>query len=225
MSPRFFHYLKIVAAVHVVIAVVAITVSSWRGCLRKKDAAPLPVEFIVEAPRVAATPELPPEKILPPKLPDPVKPPSKPDKPKKPRPRKKIKVSDKIVERRTGPPPKKPMSDKKIKELLSKGAKLGDHTSIPDDEARCLARIHDVLYTAWIDRPSAVDVGDAVSKVRFDLTGDGSIKAREMVKKSGNPTMDSSVMKAANAVVRITGLSAAFLDRHDHNVTVSFRLE
>ena len=55
MSPRFYHYLKIVAAVHVVIAVVAIAISGWRGCFRNKEVVPLPIEFVVEAPRAAET--------------------------------------------------------------------------------------------------------------------------------------------------------------------------
>lgn len=220
MSPRFYHYLKIVAAVHVVIAVIAIAVSGWRGCVKKEEIVSLPVEFMVEAPHTPSEPEPVRPAALPP---EPVKKPKKVEPPKKPR--KRIKVSDKVVQRPTAPPPKKTLTDKEIEELLAKGAKLGEKTSIPDDEARCLARIHDVLYTAWMDRPSAADVGDAVSKVRFRFGKDGAIRNRELVGKSGNPTMDGSVMNAANSVARITGLSAAFLDRHDYSVTVSFRLE
>jgi len=217
--------------VHLVILVTALAVSGWRGCLQKRETRPMPIEFMVAAapPPTAAEVVTPPPVPPPPEPPKAVKPPGKPEKPKetkKPKKKKKkIRVSDKVVQRPAGPPPKKTLSDDEIKKLLARGARIGDRTTIPDDEARCLARIHDVLYTAWTDRPSAADVGDAVSKVEFGLTKDGGVKSRRMVQKSGNPTMDASVMKAAGSVVRISGLSPAFLDRHGYSVTVSFRLE
>ncbi|MCK5849587.1 MAG: TonB family protein [Kiritimatiellae bacterium] len=224
MNRHFSNCFKVVATVHVTVAVVVLLASTWQGCVARKKDVVMPVAFVVETPVAAVVP---PVNYTPPRKEPVAKPVPKPiKKRKKPRRKKKpVKVSDKVVSRSVKKPQTKSLSKKDIRKMLADGAKLGDKTSVPNDEGKCLGRIHNALYRAWVDRPSADGAEGAAPEVKFRFANNGRILSSELVKGSGNPLMDDSVMKAAKAVSRINGLSRDFLNRHRHVITVAFRLE
>lgn len=211
MNSRFFHYLKIVAAVHVGVVVVLMVVSGWRGFPRKKSAVMVPVEFVVEVPAPpAVVHEQVPENAL--------------EQESKQSREKPIERSHTKIRRKSdGKPSQRQLSQEEIRKLLAKGARAGDHTSIPGDDTRYFEIVRQTLYKAWA-QPSAEEVGDAVAEVSIRLRRDGQIIDRNMERESGNAVMDASVMEAVNSVQRITGLSSAFLIRHEA-ITVSFKVE
>ena len=216
MNRYFLHHVRIVAAVHVGVLLVLVALSGWRSLFRKKQETMLPVEFVVEAPadvrKDVRMPEDPPLKPIPAPKPTP--------EPK----RKPIERSTKRISRTPAATQKSPApSREEIEKLLARGAKISDHTLVPNDDAQCYERIRQVLYQAW-DQPSALEVGDAEASASIVLRADGRITSRTIVNGSGSDLMDASVMRALQAVPRVTGLSQSFLARHSE-VTISFRLE
>lgn len=117
----------------------------------------------------------------------------------------------------------KPLTAEEIQRFLSLGAKMGETTSIPDDETIQLLRIHDALFEAW-QQPSAEEAGGRVVEVAITLREDGMILDRKLKRKSGNQVLDESVLKAVNSVPWIRGLPIDFVRRHKV-VTIEFKVE
>jgi TonB family protein len=115
------------------------------------------------------------------------------------------------------------LTPEQIRDLLAKGAKPSDHTSIPSEDARCFEAIRQAFFRSW-EQPSKAAVGDAVAELGFTLSGDGRVGARRLARSSGNALLDESVLAAARSVDRIYGLTPSFLSRH-RDVTVSFKVE
>ena len=115
------------------------------------------------------------------------------------------------------------LTDEEIRKLLAMGAKPSDHTSIPDEEPRCLELIRQTLYTVWME-PSREEAGTAEALVSLTFAGNGVIVGRKLVRPSGNATFDASVEQAMRTIQQIPGLTPAFLSRHA-SVTISFKLE
>ena len=110
-----------------------------------------------------------------------------------------------------------------IQKLLDMGATISDHTSIPVSELqRCYALIQRQLYNSWI-RPASAGTGRA-PVVRIAIESGGRVRSASLETPSGNPEFDSSVLAAANAVKRFTGLSEDFI-RENSTFTVAFKLE
>ncbi len=102
--------------------------------------------------------------------------------------------------------------------------RAGDAEGVRDEEAHCRRVLHHVLYDAWTIRPSREEVGDAAVHIALRFDPEGRILSREIVKRSGDPAMDASALKAAEAVERVPGLTETFLRRRGYRVIVAFRL-
>jgi TonB family protein len=222
MNARFMFHLKIVAAVHVIAAVLLLTASSLRGCRKKREPVVMPLEFVVkveppaEQDTIAAPIKEPEVKQEEAPQPVPVK---------KKRERKPIERSTrKVVRSKARQPPRKTLSPEEIRKRLAAGAKPGDYDSpLPSDEARCFQIVHETLHRAWA-QPSKEEVGDAVVSVIIRIDQNGRLTDRKLVRPSGNSVLDTSVLQAVRSVRRIDGLSKAFLSRHEE-ITAAFKVE
>lgn len=208
---RFGRILRVVAVIHIAVLAAVVLLPGLRSWFEPKRETTLPVEFVVEAPAEPAPPL--------PSLP----PPPSPSPPPIPAPRRVIERSTKRLEKRQPRPETKPLTEEEIRTLLAQGAKLSDHTSIPDEDSRCFELVRRTLYGAWA-QPAAAEAGDARAEVALRLDAGGRVVGREIVKPSGNSVLDTSVLVALNAVDRISGLTAGFMERHKV-ITILFRVE
>lgn len=224
MNSRFVRYLKIVTVVHVVILFLLCVLPGFRALFRKKPEVMIPVEFMVQTGAVEQKQDVEiqqkKEEKKPPvekKKTEPVK---KKEKLLKPEEIKKSNVRTvKGKKKQTNT-----LSQEEIAKRLAAGAIEGDRNTMPNDEERCLAIVHRALYDAWI-QPGREEAGDAVTGIEIRLSADGNVAGRRIVNPSGNDIMDNSAMQAANAVKRIPGLSAGFLERHKFIIVVFFKVE
>jgi len=237
MGRRFSKTFKVVAIVH---AVLLLLIFSRSGIVRLLESEPelvIPVEFVVDVspamPDVGdVLPDIPEPEPIPETIPEPPAPIPEPDpapntEPPKPKPpkRKKIKVSNKRITRSSNSnrPKQTRLSAAEIKKLLAQGARPGDYTSVPDENARCLAMIKKTLDAVW-DQPSAEAAGDSVAVLQIKLSGNGRVSGGKLTRKSGNAALDNSVLRIAGNVRRIPGLTPNFIRRHP-SVTISFTVD
>jgi TonB family protein len=225
MTGRFAHSLAVVALAHAGIVLTIVLVPGCRALFVRTPEVAVPVDFVVEAPPPAAEAAVPPEPAPDEPREEPPDEPVVPDPRPEPRKRKPIKVSRRKVRRAVAEParPPKALSREEVRKLLAQGAKLGDHTSIPDEDARGFEAVRQALYQVW-DQPAAEEAAGAVAEVSIRLAADGAVTERTLSRASGLPALDASVMRAVKAVDRIHGLTASFLRRHKV-VTVSFKVE
>jgi len=224
MNTRFLHYLKIVACIHIAVVLICASWAGWHRLFRKKPELVVPIEFVVDV-----TPPMPVVEDILPHLPE-EKPRDipEPDAKPRPRPKPKPKPRPKIEKgRKIKRAPKKKstpkLSAEEIRKLLAAGAKPSDHTSVPDEDARCLSIIRERLYSAWA-QPSSEAVGNSVAVLFLRLSRNGDVLKTGLDKHSGNTQLDDSVLAAGKSVRHISGLTAAFLKRYP-TVTISFRVE
>jgi hypothetical protein len=227
--------IKLVVAGHVIIFLLACSPSLFARLFRARPEVIVPVEFVVDtsppvpdmAEAISQIPEPEPEVIpepAPEVIPEPVKVPEKKPPPKKKEKKRKIEVSHTRVTRTVGGQPQKnKLSRDEIQKLLDMGAKESDHTSVPDEDARCLAVIKNTLYALW-EQPSSELVGNSDCVLQLNLAPGGRVSNARLKSKSGNSTLDNSVLRAAGGLRRIHGLTESFIRRHS-TVTVSFSVE
>ena len=223
---------KIVLGAHIAVLGLLCSGGLISHLLQPKPEVVIPVEFVVDTrPQMPdpadALPQLDepepeppaePEVVIPEPKPEPVKP-----KPKKPKKSKRKRPKIEISHKRVGSPRPNPLTEAQIRKLLDSGAVAGDHTSIPDEDARCMAAIKNTLYALW-DQPSLAVAGNASAAMRLRLGSDGVVRSAVVYRKSGNAELDNSVMAVAGSIKKIRGLTAGFLRRHP-NVTISFKVE
>ncbi len=170
---------------------------------------------------------MPVKKPTPAKKPNPVK---KPTSVKKPDPVKKATTVKKPIERGrrisapnpTPPPPNfKKLSQEEIARLLALGATPGNRNTIPEGDTLAFEVIRRKLYQAWTQPASVPRNLTAVVEIHMNASGD--VLARRLIRGSGNAVMDQTVMEAVQAVRRIEGLSADFLNRW-RKVSITFEL-
>ena len=231
MSRQFSRTLKFVVIVHAVLFLLLFSRSGIARLLEPKPELIIPVEFVVDVspamPDISdVLPDIPEPEPIPESIPEPIPEPQavpepRPDPPKpKPPKRKKIEISRKRVNRGSK---QKRLSEAEIKKLLDMGALAGDHTSIPDEDSRCMAIIKRKLDSVW-DQPSAEAAGDSIAVLQLKFTGDGRISSGKLYRKSGNIVLDSSVSSIVGNVQRIHGLTPNFIRRHP-SVTISFSVD
>ena len=232
MGRQFSRTLKVVIIVH---AVLLLLVFSRSGIARLFEPEPeliIPVEFVVDvSPAISDIsdvmpdiPEFEPEPIPEPNtIPEPqAVSESKPEPKPKPFKRKKIKISHTPVNR-SNSSKQKCLSEAEIKKLLDKGALAGDHTSIPDEDARCMDIIKRTLTAVW-DQPSSEVAGDSIAVLQLKFSTDSRISSGKLYRKSGNAALDSSVARITENIQKINGLTPDFIRRHP-SVTISFSVD
>jgi outer membrane biosynthesis protein TonB len=226
MSQQFSRTLKVVTGLHVGIVLMLLFHSGIVRLFEPKPEMIIPVEFVVDVtPPMPDVNELLPPVAEPEPEPEPEPPaiiPEPTPAPPKPKPHKKIEVSRKKITRSNAPkkPKRNTLTEEEIRKLLAAGAKPSDHTSIPDEDQRCMALIRNTLHAVW-DEPTAEAAGSAETELRITLDPGGHIRSSKLHRRSGNVALDSSVQRVADSVQRIHGLSADFIRRHP-TVTISF---
>ena len=205
-----------VTAVHVGVLLVWVLVSGVRWLFKRREPIVVPIEFTVETSAPEPEPIAWPDEPSPEPEPKPV-PDHKPEK-------KPVERSTRRITRTENTPPKKNrLTEEEIRKLLAKGARPSDHTSIPDEDARCFEIVRRTLYETWA-QPAAADVGGTTVEAVIRLAGDGRIVGRDLKRASGDAALDRSVMDALQIVQRIEGLTPGFVERHP-TVSVLFRVE
>lgn len=213
-----------VAALHVVVLVVML-VAQYIGSIKKPRERHEITTFIDLSAPVAPPAQQP---VQPKPLPPPPK--QEPPKPKpKPKPVKKpIEKSTKRIKRSEPQPEsprevRRPVDPDRIEDILKKNldtaAPARPHSSA--FPASYLQLVRQKLYDAWL-QPSELDRGlTAVVEIRIERNG--SVSRRQMIRPSGNSAMDSSIMKALNAVTRIRPLPSSYSGSY-RDVEVEFML-
>ena len=82
--------------------------------------------------------------------------------------------------------------------------------------------IHDRFYSRWAQ---PVGLGqDVVATLKLRILQDGTISTREMVRSSGNPQMDESVLQAAQKLEHIEALPKGLGNGEFFDVNVNFKV-
>jgi colicin import membrane protein len=214
LDPRFRHYLKLSTVAHfavILLLILAPLVVSW-DLRRKNREIMMEIEFTVALPEPEAPSPVQKEIREEPKPPEPDKadiPEPAPEKKAKPE----VKVSKKLIKRPPAPKPKGPtLSAEEIKKLLAAGAKISDHTSVPDNywEIGYYNQVRERMYNAWTPPPTLSGRSGVSTEVTIRVLRDGTIGRRTMTRSSGNRDMDDSVMLAVNAVTVLKPLPPQF---------------
>jgi protein TonB len=193
----------------------------WLVRPRKKELITyIDMQFAAPPSAVAAVAPAPPAPLPPPPSRDIPEPP----KIKKPA---EIKKSEKKITRPDTPPPPKPMTPEEIRKLLARdlpttpapGAVAGN----PSELAWYYELVKQRMYQAWTQPGELSGAAGLQTEVSIRVERDGAIIRREMVRSSGNATMDDSVMKAVQSVSRLKPLPEAIPGRFK-DITVVFEL-
>ena len=88
------------------------------------------------------------------------------------------------------------------------------------------AMLHDRFHARW-DQPTSIARGgqDFVTTLKLRIAKDGKILSHEIVKSSGDTTMDQSVMTAADRVLQIEPLPPGLTTGDVFEVNVAFKLD
>ena len=167
-------------------------------------------------------------------IPEPVKEPLQKEEPKKLEPVKKPKAVEKQTNRVTKTktslePPKQPepISEEKIREILTPGIPVGDPDILGEGESNPILddyykRVFSRMYAAW-NQPSQLKFLPGLSTdVRITVEPEGMIIDQIKVKGSGNELMDDSVMKAVRSVKELPPLPVGY--RKPQEIIVTFVL-
>lgn len=229
---NFYYYLKIVAVVHLVIAILLMFWGGLSRLFEKKEALVLPVTFVVAVPSSPKSQSNSPDikKVSKPKeSPKPKPSPNPTPKPKpNPTPKDRVQVNNKRERRdnSTSVSPKELLTPEEIARRLNMGAKPGDkNTPIPDEDTLGFMMIRQTLYDAW-SPPDKEAVGNKSAEVVLKLSLNGSLIQKEVIRQSGVQVMDSSVSAVLVSVVKIPGLPSGFLSRHNNeSITIIFKVD
>ncbi|NCA83192.1 MAG: TonB C-terminal domain-containing protein, partial [Opitutae bacterium] len=148
-----------------------------------------------------------------------------PKPPEPPKPPKDIRQTNRVARKDfNAPPPKdKPLSEAQIKELLARGANIGDTTSIPDDSQLALGayfnHVHERMYAVWQQPSQLKNLPGLRTVVDITVAPDGRITARRKTHGSGNDLMDDSVMAAVNSLKALRALPAGYRKPVDISIT------
>lgn len=109
--------------------------------------------------------------------------------------------------------------------LLAAGARPSNRNRGLDatEEQRCAGLIKAAFYEKWHPRPPwTMDLKKMTLHVEFDKQG--RVKAFRLTGSSGDAAADRTVLSAARSVGRVSGLTAAYLERHPTS-TIIFEVE
>jgi TonB family protein len=85
--------------------------------------------------------------------------------------------------------------------------------------------LHDRFYSEWIQPTTSLASGDKASvlaKIRIEK--DGHVSSFEIVKSSGNPTIDDSVTAVAKHVTQVDPLPVGLGSGEHYDVKINFEL-
>ena len=226
---------------HVVIIGGLLFYTAIRGCLFKKQKIEL-VEFTIAVDPVEEEPPPAPKEPEPPK-PEP-KPAPKPDdiplpkkEPPKPKPKPEPKKQEKpkiekgkrinkpVVKSPVKPKEKQTLTDEEIKKWLGKRVKIGETTSLPQNDLSLnFSYIKNALYDAW-NQPSREAAGTRPAEIAFSIGPGGRIQNPRLQTSSGSTAFDQSALEAVRRVGSIPDLTADFINQFKgQDLTIEFKL-
>lgn len=229
MNDRFGKAFKTSLTVHGLVVLLLLVSPALTRCMKPK-----PKEKVIFVEMVAPAPPAPLPTPTPP-VPEPPKPkPPEPEPPKpEPKPEPKLKRPDEIkpqtnrVVRRQDQPVIKPPPVRtptaaelaqQFRSSLPTSPSAPATTGTPSEMGSYYGTVQRILYQAWQQPPGVAGLSAQVS---IRIARDGNITQRNMVRGSGNATMDASVMSALRSVSSLPRLPASF-DGAFHDVTITF---
>ena len=242
---RYFKASVLSVIIHVVVIGGLLFYTAIRGCLFKKQKVEL-VEFTIavdpveeepppapkepEPPKPEPKPEPKPDDIaLPkpkpkPKPPEP-KPKPEPKKPEKPKIEKGKRINKPVVKSTIKPKEKQTLTDEEIKKWLGKRVKIGETTSLPQNDLSLnFSLIKNALYDAW-NQPSREAAGTRPAEIAFSVGPGGRIQNPRLQTSSGSAVFDQSALEAVRRVGSIPDLSAEFINTFKgQDLTIEFKL-
>jgi len=86
--------------------------------------------------------------------------------------------------------------------------------------------IHDRFFSQW-EQPTSIFEQDKsfVCTVKLQIKRDGTIASADIIRSSGNPLMDQSVLAALNRVSRIEALPIGLGTGDIYTVNINFELQ
>ena len=106
------------------------------------------------------------------------------------------------------------MTPEEIARYLKAGAMVGDHNAIPDTEMGLyVAQIANQIRSVWTP-PSYADSRGAKPVIKIRLGAGGMVLGYDWVAKSGNASVDNSVIDAMTRVKKIDGLQDDFIRKY-----------
>ena len=244
---RYFKSSILSIVLHVAVIGGLLFYTAIRGCLFKKqkveivdftiavdpvEEEPPPSESKVESPK-SKVPEPKKDDIALPKKekpkPEPPKPKPKPEPPKKkdpPKIEKGKRVTKKpVVKSPVKPKEKQTLTDEEIRKWLGKRVKIGETTSLPQNDLSLnFSLIKNALYDAW-NQPSRETAGNRPAEVAFRVGPGGRIQNPRLQTSSGSAAFDQSALEAVRRVGSIPDLSAEFLNQfRNQDLVIEFKL-
>jgi TonB family protein len=85
--------------------------------------------------------------------------------------------------------------------------------------------LHDRFYSEWVQPTTSLSAGAKVSAlVKIRIEKDGSVSKFEIIKSSGNPTVDDSITAVASHVTQVDPLPAGLGNGEHYDVKINFEL-
>ncbi len=233
---------------HVVVIGGLLFYTAIHGCLFKKQKVEL-VEFTIAVDPVEEEPPPAPKEPEPPKpepkpapkpddiplpkketpkpkpKPEPPKPKPEPKKPEKPKIEKGKRITKPVVKSTVKPKEKQTLTDEEIKKWLGKRVKIGETTSLPQNDLSLnFSYIKNALYDAW-NQPPREAAGFRPAEIAFTVGLGGRITNPRLQVSSGSAAFDQSALDAVKRVGSVPGLSAAFLNEFSgKDIVIDFKL-
>lgn len=182
--------------------------------------------FVIEPPK---PPKVEPPKVEPPKVEPPKPPKVEPPKPKPPtREEQLARIRGETTVVKSDPPKHNGRTEQRPtnwRELLNAGATPSNRNQglSASEEEKCAGLIKKAFYAKWHPRPPwTTDLKKMTLHVEFD--NQGKVKSYRLTGSSGDAAADRTVLSAAKSVGRVSGLTAAYLERHP-TCTIIFEVE
>lgn len=240
---KYFRASVISVIAHVAVFIIAISYAAISGCRFKKQKVEL-VEFTIAvdqfieeeppAPKEEvkkSPPEPPPKKDdiaikKEPKKPEPKKPEPKKPEPKKAKPKieKGKRVTKPVVKSDIKPKTKQTLSDAEIQKWLNKRVKIGETTSLPQNDLSLnFSILKNAIDTAWYQPPREA-AGFRPAEITFNIGPGGRISNPRIAISSGSVVFDKSAIDAINRIGSLPDLSAEFIKQYKE-LTIEFKLK
>lgn len=108
----------------------------------------------------------------------------------------------------------KPMTEAEYRKFLEQGYRIGARNQLaPNEESRCAGLVAAALKRHWVEE---FHWTEGMQSVYLEITfgPGGSLRSYRIVRSSGDPQVDNSVLAAAKATGSVPGLSPDFVRKY-----------
>ena len=108
----------------------------------------------------------------------------------------------------------KPMTEEEYRKFLNQGYKIGARNQLaPNEESRCASLVAAALKRHWVEE---FHWTEGMQSVYLEITfgPGGSLRGYRIVRSSGDPQVDRSVLAAAKATGSVPGLTPDFVRKY-----------